>query len=336
MRLKELENMIEDHIKLYEQAGTFGADINEIMTGFYLGNGKWSIYGDSAPRVKEVVEKRSEQISPESFKDQDGRAKAQAAAAIDWARSNGYDGSISQVYWTARPGDLSRIVGVPVDSRKNPTDVLIRFSDGGFLGLSAKSTKSGGDIGFKNPGIGRLGRDLGVDLSGASKSAYVDVLKSLNWDGAVSTQERKGYLKKIAAGRKMNTVPELKDYYVGGAKVLKSIRDTLLRYYLSMDIDDLREHFLEEWVDAKDRYPYYIKVTGRGKNGNYSATVNDPLQDEKIKKISSDHIQLEELGNNSIGVWAGEGSDASKLFRIRLKWESAPLASSIKMSGDPQ
>ena len=38
--------------------------------------------------------------------------------------------------------------------KKNPTDVLVEFTKGGFLGLSAKSTSGKGDIGFKNPGVG--------------------------------------------------------------------------------------------------------------------------------------------------------------------------------------
>jgi hypothetical protein len=68
MKLKELENMIEDHIKLYEQAGTFGADINEIMTGFYLGNGKWSIYGDSAPELKKLLRREENKSTQKVLK----------------------------------------------------------------------------------------------------------------------------------------------------------------------------------------------------------------------------------------------------------------------------
>ena len=70
-------------------------------------------------------------------------------------------------------------------------------------------------------------------------------------------------------------------------------------------------------------------------NSEHILKFRDAIKNEKVKKISSEHIELEDIGSNSIGVWAGEGGDATKLFKIRLKWESAPLASSIKMSGDP-
>ena len=72
----------------------------------------------------------------------------------------GYSG-VKNVYWTARPGfSFRNVVGVDVDQRKNPTDVLVEFNLGGFLGLSAKSTSGKGDIGFKNPGVGTVDSDL--------------------------------------------------------------------------------------------------------------------------------------------------------------------------------
>jgi|10_taG_2_1085330.scaffolds.fasta_scaffold43163_2 hypothetical protein len=314
---------------------TLGSDVNEILLGYYSGGGNWSIYGSQQNEAIQALEMRKSQINPENYKDQDGRAQAQAEAALNWASANGFEGDVEQVWWTARPGILSKAVETDVDSRKNPTDILLKFSNDAFLGLSAKSTKGGGDIGFKNPGIGRLGKDLGVDLVGATKKIYQDNLTSLSWGGEKTTRGRKQYLKNIAAGRKMGSVPELVSYYKGGTNVLSRLRDLLYDYYLEMDLDDLKEHFLDEWIDAKDRFPYYIKVTGRGTNGNYSASVVDSINNDTVKSISSEPIELEKIGTNSIGVWAGEGSESAKLFKIRFKWESAPLASSIKMSGDP-
>ena len=54
-----------------------------------------------------------------------------------WAKKHGYDG-VQKVYWTARPGfSFKAVVGRDVNQKKNPTDVLIKFKRGGFLGLSA-------------------------------------------------------------------------------------------------------------------------------------------------------------------------------------------------------
>ena len=157
---------------------------------------------------------------------------------------------------------LAQAVETEVDSRKNPTDTLYKFSSDAFLGVSAKSTKGAGDIGFKNPGIGRLGKDLGVDLAGTAMPMYEKAISELDWGGATGTKGRKQYLKQLAAGEKMVKVPEIRPYYEAGTGVLRTLRDTLMGFYLEMDIDDLKEHFLEEWIDAKDRFPYYIKSNG--------------------------------------------------------------------------
>ena len=115
---------------------------------------------------------------------------------------------------------------------------------------------------------------------------------------------------KVAEHRR----PQGEPYYSAGHQVLAVSRDELMKAYLDMPIEDLKEHFLDEWIDAKDRYPYYIKVTGHGKNGNYSASLMDPLNNDKLKKISSEHIELEDIGLSSIGVWAGEGRRRNKII----------------------
>jgi hypothetical protein len=335
---KMLVEAIEEEIGLMEQQNTLGADVNEILMGYYAGGANWKIYGPQEKLVLKAIEQRKKQISPEEYADQDGRAKAQADASLEWAAANGFDGKLVQAWWTARPGVLSQAVETDVDSKKNPTDTLYKFSSDAFLGVSAKSTKGKGEIGFKNPGIGSLGRILGIDLAGVATPKLIKVSKKLDWGGAEKSSAKKQYLKDIGAypmpkGSKTPT-PAGAPYYKAGHQVLTVARDELMKAYLDMSIEDLKEHFLDLWIDAKDRYPYYIKVTGHGRSGDYSATVMDPMKNDKLKKISSEHIELEDVGLSSIGVWAGEGEDATKLFKIRFKWESSPLTSGIKLSGE--
>ena len=335
---KMLVETIQEEIEIMEQKNTLGADVNEILMGYYAGGENWNIYGSQAGAVQQAVEQRKAQISPEEYADQDGRAREQAKASLEWAAANGFDGKLVQTWWTARPGVLAKAVETEVDSKKNPTDTLYKFSSDAFLGVSAKSTKGKGEIGFKNPGIGSLGKSLGVDLVGVAKPKLIDVSKKLDWGDAKTAVARKQYLKDIGAypmpkGSRTPT-PAGEPYYSAGHQVLAVSRDALMKAYLDMPIEDLKEHFLDEWIDAKDRYPYYIKVTGHGKNGNYSASLMDPLNNDKLKKISSEHIELEDIGLSSIGVWAGEGADATKLFKIRFKWESSPLTSGLKLSGE--
>ena len=90
-------------------------------------------------------------------------------------------------------------------------------------------------------------------------------------------------------------------------------------------------HFIDDWLDAAGGLPYYIKVVGFGKKGRYTAKVVDPINDEKTLVLSSNDVSFEPTGTSSILVTAG----GEPLFKIRAKWESAPLASTIKFSGDP-
>ena len=56
-----------------------------------------------------------------------------------------------------------------------------------------------------------------------------------------------------------------------------------------------------------------------------------PLNNEKLKKITSEKITFESVGNDSVGVKAG----LKKIMKMRFKYESQKLASTVKMSGDP-
>lgn len=85
---------------------------------------------------------------------------------------------------------------------------------------------------------------------------------------------------------------------------------------------------MNDWLDAKNAvYPRYIKVTGM-KSG---ANVEDPMANSKIAALSSYDVVLSKVGNDSIGVSAGK----KRIMKMRAKYESQKLASSVKFSGDP-
>ena len=302
------------------------ADCNEILVGYYCAGKKWGKYHESAKVRAELAKYRAmlDYWKPGEYEDQDGRAQEQAKEALAWAASNGYEGSVTKVWWTARPGVLAKAVGYDVDSSKNPTDVLLRFGKNKFLGISAKSTgKSSGDIGFKNPGIKPLGNKTQSNLVDAAiKAMNSRAIKKLDFNDESGNGARKEYLKKIGAypipqGQKTPT-PKGVPYYKAGAKVLGAVRDELLDAYNKMSQEDLLVHLLDDWLDAYGGMPHYIKVVGYGRKG-------------KTLHLSSNEIGFEPTGISSLFVLAG----GEPIFKIRAKWESAPLASSIKFSADP-
>jgi hypothetical protein len=84
-------------------------------------------------------------------------------------------------------------------------------------------------------------------------------------------------------------------------------------------------------MDAEILKPPYIKVTGQGNKEPYRAVAMDPTKNEKLDALAKYKITLEKVGNESIGVKAGD----KKIMKIRFKFESEKMASSVKLSGDP-
>ena len=300
-------------------ANTILSDINEIYTAFVLAGKVW--FDKEAQKQYNL---RIKQAKVEEVQDAQQKAEVMASEFIKWAKANKYKLPIKGVWWTARPGSMSGAVGEEVDQKKNPTDVLVRFSSGpanGFLGLSAKATQGRGDIGFKNPGLGTVDRNLKMDLSGE----YANQLRqTINLFALPeSAAQRKEYIRK-------NTGIKAKTEEIG-VKVLAAMRDELYDRLLKFDQRELVRYLLSDWMDAEVLYPPYVKVTGQGNKPPYRAVVMDPLKNEKLESLSKYEIKLEKIGNESIGVTAG----TKKIMKIRFKFESEKMASSVKLSGDP-
>ena len=305
--------------KLYleEAANTDAADINEILFGYYLAGENWKKF-EGAKDAQTQIEKKRQKVGDDVYNDQDGKAKTMATVLKQWARTNGYDGNIVKVWWTARPGVLSKAVGVAVDSRKNPTDILVQFSSGEFLGLSAKSTKSQGDIGFKNPGVGTVEKNLRIKLNDIAISAVEALMKKYP-ELSASSKKRKA---EIRASEEMNAEANMM-----GSQVLRGIRDRLIKKVSGISQAGIKKYLLTDWMDATENYPRYVKVTGM-KTG---ASVEDPLANSKIAALSAHDVTFTEVGNDSIGVLAG----GKRIMKMRAKYESQKLASAVKFSGDP-
>jgi hypothetical protein len=300
-------------------ANTVLADINEIYIGYVLAGNKW--FDDAA---KTHYNSRIKIALPDETRDAQGKSIVMTSEFLSWAKKNGYSGQVKNVWWTARPGSMSNAVGTKVDQKKNPTDILVLFSSGpanGFLGLSAKATKTKGDIGFKNPGLGTIDKSLKLDLATRYKIVLNTFIAKL--DLPPSAEKRKLYLRSN---------PDVKKFTeMAGVELLQEMRNSLLVRLKRMKQPELLKYLLSDWMDAEVLYPPYIKVTGQGNKEPYKAVVSDPIKNEKLDALAKYKITLEGIGNESIGVKAGP----KKIMKIRFKFESEKLASSLKLSGDP-
>jgi hypothetical protein len=301
-------------------ANTLVSDINEILVGYFLNNSKW--YDVEA---KTKYNQRVKQVSPADLNRATEHAKVMADEFLNWAEGKGYKTPIKEVHWTARPGIMTRLVGVEVDQKVNTADTLIKFRSGpsdGWLGLSAKSTKGRGDIGFKNPGIGTIDRLLRIDIAGEYKSQLKQAVATFNLPA--SDAARKTYLRSPKNKKIKEATEEL------GTIMLSAMRDELYNKLSTMTNKEIFEHITENWMNANVMYPPYVKITGQGEKPPYTATVIDPTENEKLSALGTLDISLEKVGNESIGIMAA----GKKVMKMRFKFESEKLASSVKMSGE--
>lgn len=113
--------------------------------------------------------------------------------------------------------------------------MLIEFSNGSFLGVSAKSTKTKGDIGFKNPGVGSIDKYLDLDIRSMIRERENEFAENMDLPKA-----KKNRKKAIRDDENLKQKAEQVGY-----QVLVEARDILLEKLKSLSQDDLREHILQ-------------------------------------------------------------------------------------------
>ena len=311
-------NIIEEKSVVAE---VFKSDVNEILLGYHILGSTWDGFQDVV-NVKSQLDIRSNQLDKEEYEIQEERAKVQATKSLDWARANKYGNRVVKAWWTARKGTLSEAVGYEVDSSKNPTDTLVQFETDKFLGLSAKSTAGKGDIGFKNPGIGTIDTALNLKLAGIVKKEEDKFAKLHGL--SIFQSKRKIEIRRnknlIEASNKARTI------------TLEKVRDVFYKKLKVLSNKQLKKYILSDWLDAtKSISPMYIKVTGHGSESPYSASLENPLQNTKLEALYKSDLQVLKSGKTSVGV----RTTNKNILKMRVKYESQAMASTIKFSGDP-
>tara|TARA_R110000744_G_scaffold376776_1_gene491255 strand:- start:55 stop:1038 length:984 start_codon:yes stop_codon:yes gene_type:complete len=325
-----LLEMIEE--VLGESRNTLGADINEILLALIASDslgGNTSKFVNYEQALQTVNQRKTQLTSAQKSAEleiQSRRAIEMFKEIEDWRRQNGFDGEITRVWWTARPNIL--LGAVPDASPGNPTDVLYEIAGSKgteYLGISAKSSKANKDIAFKNPGAGTIAKILNLNSKQIINSITSQAVKTINLP--TTAKARKAMLKSLS---REDPIRLKTDQF--GSQIENLLRDELLLKLQKMSIQDARQHLSKVWLDAEDAYPFYIKCLGYGvPSKNYGARVFDPINNDKYKALMSQNISFEKSGQNSIGVSAGN----QKIMKIRYKYESTKLATSMKLSGEP-
>lgn len=246
------------------------------------------------------------------------QARDMAAKSMEWARQNGYEGAISDVVWTARPGSMEKAGitgtdGKPIVQSKHPADVVVLFEDGKQLGISAKSTLGKDDITFKNRGAGTLGAELGTDILKTTAEKASAGFAQANGLGGLK-------------GKKLKQAIRANEELVAKANaerplVLNEMRSQLLNTLDKVPAEQRADTMRSLFLDTDDQGLRYIKATGTSGD----ARISDPTKNKVLDNLSD--IQFSTKGNDTIQV---TGKGGTNLFTIRAKYESQAMASGIK------
>lgn len=138
-----------------------------------------------------------------------------------------FDGAI-EVYWTGTKGFSP--IGKP--NLVHPADIVLKYSDGNFLGISLKSQVSRGrSVNLTNKSLKTIEKGLGVDL-------YSDI-----------RQKEQSFLKRYPLSRKeikqaLKAEEVYQEFRAIGKSILIDLRDQLLCILQDTPVDKIMDLFL--------------------------------------------------------------------------------------------
>jgi hypothetical protein len=289
--------------------------VNEILLVYYLNGRKLR------PSLQKILNEHKKLIGVEHYKVQKKKSKVMAEEFIRWIKRNNYAREVDRAWWTSRNGYLSKVLKMPVDSKKNPCDVLVRFKNGNYLGISAKTTQYTCDLPFKSKGVRNVENFLNIDIQNI-------IVKHTN------KFVKKNRLKSTMVSRK-EQIRKSDKLVLESEKLSKimfgEIIDVVYRKLVKCNQKKRRDFIINHWLDSsKSMFPPYLKITAMGKEEPFGIKIENPFENINIRYINRNNIKFHKTGNNSILVYAGN----RKIMRIRIRASSQKFASTIKFSGD--
>lgn len=281
---------------------TYAATVNELSCAYCLNGRQW--FGVAEREFKAAASK----LTTEQTKLQMGRGATMANAVVQYLSSQPDAPTIQVVHWVGRQGTITRIVEGA--SNAHPADIVVGLSNGAYWGVSAKST-SGTSIPLRNPGMGAIEAAIGLSLQPQIEAVIAKAIVELGCPA--SADARKTYLREQpdiqAVTRKW------------GTEVLRHVRNVVYKRMSAWDAIQ-RLSFVEKTLMSTMVYPEYVHVMGYGDHGSFGASVTNPF------KLDLSDITIQPVGNASIEF----SVHGTKLAVLRAKFESEPLASTLKWS----
>jgi hypothetical protein len=306
--------------------------LNELLMGYHINGQEWF-----SKDAKEELSETRVSVEPEVYKMENLKAEQMAEAFLGKSRHMGYH-NVRTVYWIGggNVGTLNTLrrnidpkgqMELDLDPRVNPSDLMVEFQKGArgkferWLGISAKSAqRTDGKIGFKNPGLGTLDGELGLDLTKYLKKREEEFAEQYGLSNVGTQREAQIKRNQRLFKRAVNV----------GDELLSELRDKIIYKLSRMNHDQAHQHLLSVWLNAEDLFPPYLKVTGSGIKPPFQVKVENPLENDNFSKLNTGNIKFLKAGAQSITVTA----NGARLFNMRLKFKGTKMASTVKLSAD--
>lgn len=219
-------------------------------------------------------------------------------------------GTIKKILWTGTSGVKKYIPEAePAD---HPADILVKFLDGRYLGLSLKS--------YSNEKIELLNTSLKtfLDLAGKPNDIYQhfvrrekEIVEQLNLDPSK--------FKRIIT-------PEAKKE---ASKLLKELQFKLTDFLKSLPQEEVRSLILKKALKSYEMNPPYRRVKFVGSLTSGKVSIEDPLQD-KVSTMVRESAKLEFLPAK-FGTNIYITSKGKRLLTIRVRYSKEPFKSGISL-----
>lgn len=243
---------------------------------------------------------------------------------------------VDDIIWTAqlRGDGLAAATGIPgLSDKNNQSDIIIKGKDANGnpvqYGVSLKvatsdKTKYPADIPFFNGGLGKEAKRFGADTVVADfKKETEDALKELGIKSTTAAK-RKAEIRETEETKKKAAE--------AGRKVMANVRDKMAKALEGKDVEQMRELFstMTGAPTGDGQKLQTLKLTGYA-HGKRTTKIEDSLNGTVPMAIrTAEDFQFEPSGDTAIRVLA----DGVPVMKIRFKWESQALASSMKISGE--
>jgi hypothetical protein len=295
---------------------THFADLNELACGYFLNKEVWwNKHAEHQFLHKAHLIKTTEGAAHVTIQVERGRVMAECFRA-HWLMHTGTPLCFTDLTWCAR--NVQSVL--PAATPNHPADLLIKIKES-WLGISCKSRSETQETsGWKNIGLGTIEASLGLTLNGIVQEALDQIGQEHPELRNVSARRRKSIIRDSERIQRTTLAC--------ATTCLTRVRDATLAALHTVPQDTVKHFLRSTLLDCDDAvYPKYIRLIGTGSTRHaFKARLHDPYR----LPFAGTLIPLA-LGNQAIGF----KSDQYRICLMRAKFESEPLASSLKFSVDP-